>query len=408
MSANVLSGSVRGRWLFLVAFSCACLLFWWLPSLLFRVVLHTPDPVRDGTLVVSFGSLCLFATTYLLPVRERSATAIPPALVDATERFAYYATLFGAVPALLCAVVFFHTRSGVDYGSGSGIPPVFQAIFYSHLFLGLLYLGAARLETSEWRPIALICLLTTLPRLIVSFRWGRFFVAQAIVPVVFLFVARGWIRFTPRRIAQLFLLALALIFVPAVTRGDNLSDRTAIVEFFASGSTLRLYQDNTELNLAGRCPPLLVSLTAKIFPYRATGICLIDLWGIKGLPATLDRVLAYNEPGSDVLLVGPGSNFLLELYVTAGLPAVLAGSALFGFLCRSMLAALGTRTLFAGIWAECLTRALLAPRGNLGYVFERVPSLVLVTWFIVLLLWAARLLASAQPEQPVPLQSRCD
>ena len=44
-----------------------------------------------------------------------------------------------------------------------------------------------------------------------------------------------------------------------------------------------------------------------------------------------------------------------------------------------------SRSLFVGIWVECLTRALLAPRGNLGYVYERIPSLVLATFFVVTL-----------------------
>jgi hypothetical protein len=80
------------------------------------------------------------------------------------------------------------------------------------------------------------------------------------------------------------------------------------------------------------------------------------------------------------------------LYVTGGLFAVYFGSVLFGFTCRSFLAWCGKRSLFAGIWAECLTRALLAPRGNLGYVYERIPSLVLATWLVVLVVWGMKLL----------------
>jgi hypothetical protein len=192
--------------------------------------------------------------------------------------------------------------------------------------------------------------------------------------------------------AQFLLLAAALIFVPSYTRGDDFRGGDAFIQFFASGSSLRTYQENLDLDLTGRCPPLLVSLTAKTVPYKWLGICTIDIWQFKGLPATLDRILAYNEPGSDFALTGPGSNYLLELSLTGGLPAVFAGSALFGFMCRRFVGWMGRRSLFAGIWAECLTRALLAPRGNLGYVFERVPSLMATTLLLVALVAATRLL----------------
>ena len=312
---------VRGKWLFLAAFTFACLLFWWLPSLLFRLVVHTVDPVEDGTIAVSVCALLLFAAGYLLPARNRISRLIPDSLADACEAFAYKATVAIAVPALLLAAAFWRSRSGVDYGTGEGLPGMYQAVFYIHMFIGLLYLGVANPERHGWRPLMTACAFITLPRLIVSLHWGRFFLAQAVVPILFIAVARGWIRFSARRMLQFALLAAALIFVPALTRGDDFTGSRALVAFFAGGSTLRLFQDNVDLNLNGRCPPLLVSLTAKIVPYHAMGFCVIDLWGMKGLPATLDRLLAYNEPGSEVQLVGPGSNFLLELDLTGGILA---------------------------------------------------------------------------------------
>ncbi|MDE3187026.1 MAG: hypothetical protein KGM96_05800 [Acidobacteriota bacterium] len=386
------SGTVRGKWLFLAAFSFACLLFWWLPSLLFRLVIHMADPVEDGTIVISVCALLLFSAGFLLPTRSRSPLVIPEPLADACEAFAWKATLITALPAFLLAAEFWHSRSGVDYGKGEGIPGMYQAVLYTDMFLGFLYLGLANPEKRGWRPLIIACALITLPRLIVSLHWGRFFVTQAAVPILFIAVARGWIQFSLKRMLQFALVAAALIFVPALTRGDDLAGRQELVRFFASGSTLRLFQDNLHLNLDGRCPPLLVSMTAKIIPYHAMGVCVIDLWGTKNLPATLDRLLAYNEPGSEALLVGPGSNFLLELYLSGGLAGVMAGSALFGVCCRHFIAGIGKRSLFAGIWAECLTRALLAPRSNLGYVFERIPTLFVATLFVVALVWTARLL----------------
>jgi hypothetical protein len=152
-----------------------------------------------------------------------------------------------------------------------------------------------------------------------------------------------------------------------------------IVAFFVTGSTLRVFQDNKDLNLSDRCPPLLVSMTAKLIPYGLLNVCTVDIWGEKGLPATLDRILADNDPTTEGTLNGPGSNYLLELYLTGGVAAVILGSLLFGFSARCFVSWIRTPSLFAGIWAQCLTRALLAPRGNLGYVYEQVPVLVLAS-----------------------------
>jgi hypothetical protein len=382
----------RGKWFFLGAFLFACLLFWWFPSLLFRKVVHMEDPVLGQTIVISAVATLLFIAAYLLPTHRSSSNMFSEALVSACENFSYRATVLFFTPALLFAAQFWSSRSNVDYGSGAGLSALQQAVLYIHLFFGFMYIGAVNPKKQEWRRIRIVMALIILPRLIVSLHWGRFFLAQAVVPLVFIAVARGWIRFSVKRMAQFTALAFVLIFVPALTRGDNLAGQSEITEFFAEGSTLRLLQDNLDLDLNGRCLPLIVSMTAKVFPYSATGMCVIDIWGMKKLPATLDRILAYNEPGSEVLLVGPGSNYLLELYLSGGIFTLLAGAAFFGFSCRRFVAWIGRRSLFSGIWAECLTRALLAPRSNLGYVYERIPSLVLATLLVVLIVAAGNLL----------------
>jgi hypothetical protein len=390
-----------GKILFLAAFLFACFLFWWLPSLVFRFLVHTVDPVQNSTLMVSVVALGCFVAAYLLPIRWLTVSRFPTPVLDGCQRFAFAATVFLGVPAVLLALAFMRSRAGVDYGSGEGLPGIYQAVFYAHMFVGFLALGTAHPEREGWRRVLTVCALITLPRLIVSLHWGRFFIAQAVVPILFIAVSRGWIALHAKRLMQLALVAIAIIFVPALTRGDDLSGSSALVQFFASGSTLGLYQDNVNLNLSGRCPPLLVSLTAKIVPYSALHLCVIDLWGMQNLPATLDRLLAYNAPGSEILLIGPGSNYLLELSVTGGLAAVLIGSALFGLCCRFFVAGVGMRSAFAGIWADCLTRAMLAPRGDLGYVFEQVPALVAATGLLILLVTAGQLLRVGAPRAPV-------
>jgi hypothetical protein len=81
-------------------------------------------------------------------------------------------------------------------------------------------------------------------------------------------------------------------------------------------------------------------------------------------------------------LTGKGSNYLLELYLTGGIGAIILGSVIFGFTNRCFVQWISQRSLFAGIWAECLSRALFAPRSTLGYVYERIPSLLLATMIV--------------------------
>ena len=375
----------RGKWFFLAAFTFACTLFWWLPSIIYRLVLDIDDPVRDGILLISELALGCFALGYLLPRSDRRLTVLSDVLMDRCTDAAWKLTVLLAIPALLVALQFSFYRATVQYGTGQSIPLLDQAILYTHLFFGFIFLGGTR-EGKDERRILIVIALLVLPRLIVSLHWERFFLAQAILPIVFIAIARGWIKPTAKRMLQLGSLAILIVFVPALTRGENLAGSNEVVAFFAHGSTLQLFQDNLQLDLNGRCPPLMVSMTAKVVPYHLLGVCVIDIWGMQSLPATLDRILAFNEPGSVDDLTGPGSNYLLELSLTGGLFAALCGSAIFGFTCRKFLVWAGRRSLFAGIWAECLTRALLAPRSNLGYVYERIPTLVLATALFVIVI----------------------
>jgi len=370
--------------------------------MVFRVVVHQADAVEDGTVVTSVLALGLFIAGYLLPISTRPQNLFSERMLDDCEDFAYKATMIIFIPALLIALDILHSHAAVVYGSADPIPRPYQAVLYTHLFFGFLYLGAADPKKQGWRRILTVVALVTLPRLVESLHGGRFFLAQAAVPAVLIAVARGWVSFSAKRLLQFAALALLLIFVPPITRGDRIIGQDESVNFFAAGSSLRLFQDNTDLNLNGRCPPLLVSLTAKTIPYGLLGVCVIDFGGLKNMPATLNRILTVNDPASlGGTVSGTGSNYILDLYLFGGLFAVYAGSALFGFSCRRFVGWIGKRSLFSGIWAECLTRALFAPRGDLGYVFERIPSLVLATFLVVLIVAAGSLLQSEYAANPL-------
>jgi hypothetical protein len=391
----------RGRWFFLGAFICACFLFWWLPSILFRAVIHQSDAVEDGTIAISVLALILFIAGYLLPMSGRSRSQFSGPMLDACESFAYQATIILFVPALIIALQIWFNRAGATTGSELLRVGSYQAVLYTHLFFGYMFLGAANPRKEGWHRIWMAMILVTLPRLIISLHGGRFFLAQAVVPAVMIAVARGWIRLSAKRMVQFAALALFIIFVPSLTRGDEIAGQDETVNFFEAGGSLQLFQDNMDLDMNGRCPSLLVSLTAKTIPYGLLDVCVMDYAGVKHMPATAGRIITVNAPSSfEGTVSGTGSNYMLELYLLGGLSAVFAGSALFGFSCRRFVGWIGRRSLFSGIWAECLTRALFAPRGELGYVYERIPSLVLTTLLVVLIVWAGRLLARAFAANP--------
>ena len=114
------------------------------------------------------------------------------------------------------------------------------------------------------------------------------------------------------------------------------------------------------------------------------GLCTIDVGNETGLPATIDRLLT--KKYTNDIMKGTGGNYLLELYLTGGYSAMALGTIIFGFSYRRLVELVDHPSAYAGIWAECLSRALLVPRGSLGYVFERVPSLLLAT-FAVIVVW---------------------
>ena len=397
-SRNALRAAVpaqrgHGKWAFLLVFIFSCLIFWWLRSLLVRFVFHLADSVDDSTLIVSASAVGCFILGYLIPMPGAPARRIPGEVLDACEDVAYKATVALFFPALLLALDLLRSHSAVDYGSADPTPRAYQAVLYTHLFFGFMALGAADPERRGYRRIWIAAVLLTLPRMLVSLHGARFFLAQALVPILLIALARGWIRLSGKRMLQMIAIALFIIFVPAMTRGDQVVGPDRDLAIFMGSDVLGLFQNNLDLSLNDRCPPLLISLTAKTVPYSLLGVCVIDIGGLKNMPATLERILTDNDPGSfHGTVSGTGSIYLLELYVTGGMMAVYLGSLLFGFTCRRFVGWIGARSLFAGIWAECLTRALLAPRGNLGYVYERIPSLVLTTLLVIAAVASARLL----------------
>jgi oligosaccharide repeat unit polymerase len=390
----MLRASERARnnplvWPLVMAFTGSCVLFWWLQSILLHWWLGLDIPIEPKFIWVSIGALANFVIGYLLPTPSFSHFSLSDAVLDRCEQFAYKCVLIFFAPALFVAAQFAVYRSGIHYNEGHGPSLLTQAILYTYLFFGLLYVGAVRdNRRSNWK-LLLVVTLTIAPRLLISLHWGRFFAAQAIVPILFIAIARRWIRFTWKRLIQLSVVALFIVFVPALTRGDTIFGQDEqgypqIVNYFGYMNSLGLFQEGIDLSYP--CPPLLLSLTAKVIPYSSLGVCTIDVGNQTNLPATMEQLLTREY--TDDVMAGVGSNYMLELYLTGGLAAVFIGSVIFGFISRTFVGLISCRSIYAGIWAECLTRSLFAPRGNLGYVYERIPSLVLATLAVVLVSWS--------------------
>jgi hypothetical protein len=269
----------------------------------------------------------------------------------------------------------------VAYGEGEGIPLSYQAILYMHLFFGYMYIGSARdFVHKNKNKVILASFLLVFPRLLISLHWGRYFVGQTVAVLLFIYIGRGWVHISMRRMFQIALLACAVIIIPALTRGERLNGyneygQAAIAAFFQGGDTLYFYQEDK--NIRFDCQPLLISLTAKTIPYSALHLCTINVGDVKFAPADLGSLLT--QKYSNNFMKGTGCIYLLELYLIAGLFGVYVGSFLFGYSCRWFVLKTSYRSIFVGIWAECLSRAIFAPRAELGYVYERIPSLLMAT-----------------------------
>lgn len=382
------SGNNTLRWLFPVAFAGSCLLFWWSPSIL-MAWFHIDNDLRAWTLYVSVAALCVFLLGYLFSFRLLRRPLIAPHIAAMSNDFAFKATVALAIPALIVGGRFAWYRAGLAYGAGHDISGFTQAVLYLHMFFAYMFIGSVpTCKGKDRRKILWAVALVLTPRILITLHWARFFAGQTVVAILFIALARGWMKMSLKRWTQLLLIAMLIFLGPILTR-DSAATKAELVgggaelaKFFSQGSTLNFFQVYHD-DLKSPCPPLLVSFTERIVPYNLLGVCTIQVGDIKGVPATVPTLLT--RATSDDLAAGSGSIYLFGLYLLGGIPNIILGSFLFGLCCRWWVERLGYASVFAGIWAECLVRSLFAPRGSLGYVFQRIPSLLLATLGVIFL-----------------------
>lgn len=376
------------RWLFPVAFVCSCVLFWWSPTLLMSWF-HIDNDMKPWTLEISAVALCVFLIGYLFSFRLITRPLISPRIAALSNDFAFKATVAFAVPALIVGGRFAWYRAGLAYGAGHDISGFTQAILYLHMFFAYMFIGSVpTCKGVDKRKILWATALVLTPRILITLHWARFFAGQTIVAILFIALARGWLKMSLKRWMQLLLIAMLIFLGPILTRDSSatkaelVGGSTELAKFFSQGSTLNFFQVYHD-SLKSTCPPLLVSFTERIIPYKLLGVCTIQVGSIKDVPATVPILLT--RATSDDLATGSGSIYIFGLYLMGGIPGIILGSLLFGVCCRWWVERLAYASVFAGIWAECLIRSLFAPRGSLGYVFQRIPSLFVATLGVILL-----------------------
>lgn len=366
-------------WYFLFFISCS--VFWWLGNL-------ADDPnwtITYETNILSIISFILISAAYFLykPKKKEVIVSVP----QYGEKLLFLIFSILTVLSLAVSLDFMSLRMDFTYGEGDNISLPTQVIMYAHLFFGIFFFGiiAQRLQTSKIKIIMVPILLLT-PRLIVSLVWGRFYLVQALLPLIFMTLISPHYKFNWKHPILICVMGLFVFIVPPIFRGDDLQSTESLKNFLIHGSTLSLIDKYSYLKNTIKCNPFIVSSTSKMFPYSFFGLCTIDVWGEKGLPATLDRLLAYEETGNIDILAGPGSNLLLELQLSGGFIGVVLGSILFGFMNKFSAVKLYGNPVYASIWVEILTRSLLVPRSNFGYVIERIPALFIACFFLSRLL----------------------
>jgi len=113
---------VRGKWFFLGSFIFACFLFWWVPSLLFRTVVHQTDEIENTTIVISILAMICFIAGYLFPAFGRRPTQYSEPVLAACGNLSYRAAVLLAIPALILAIQFWRTHQSMTYGYMAIVP----------------------------------------------------------------------------------------------------------------------------------------------------------------------------------------------------------------------------------------------------------------------------------------------
>lgn len=291
------------------------------------------------------------------------------------------------------AIQFFLSRIGGQYGLTEPISSIEQLLFYSALSFFCLALSV-NLKHIPVKWILVLVAIVFLPRLLISLVYSRIFIFLALVPLLYsLYFSRLNYRLAPSKAIIAFSLMALFVVLPALTRDNSIvASQQRFEALIMNGSSIPILEKYEQYGIQRDQSYVFASVVLKAipFPVPIPANYRINVWGIEGAVATLDRVLSsYENQGKEDVFYGTGSNYLHELFIDFGWLGVVVGSILVGLL-ASYMEYRGTSSLFFRfIWLNILTSFLFLPRSNVGYFLEKIPLYIaffLLAWFAIKLL----------------------
>ncbi|GIW28294.1 MAG: hypothetical protein KatS3mg070_1657 [Meiothermus sp.] len=304
----------------------------------------------------------------------------------------YFSLLLFPITATL-AVQFFLSRRGGQYGLTEPISSLEQLFFYAALSFFCLALSV-NLKHIPLKWILLLVAIVLLPRLLVSLVYSRIFIFLALVPLLYsLYFSRLNYKLSPSKATVAFGVLALFVILPALTRDTSIvASQQRFEALVMNGSSIPILEKYEQYDIQRNQSYVFASVILKAIPFSIPlpENYRVNVWGIEGAVATLDRVLSsYENQAREDLFYGTGSNYLHELYIDFGWLGVIVGSILVA-LVASYMEYKGVQSLFFRfIWLSVLTSFLFLPRSNVGYFVEKLPLYIafyLLAWFAIKLL----------------------
>lgn len=310
--------------------------------------------------------LTLKRQTYLTP--ERSRTIFKVALWFSLLLFPITSTV---------ALRFFLERRGGQYGLTEPISSLEQLFFYAALSFLILALSV-NLKHIPLNQVWFLVAIVLVPRLLVSLVYSRIFIFLAIVPLLYALYFSGLnYKLSPRKTVAAFAVLGLFLILPALTRDSSvINSQQRFESLIMNGSSIPILEKYEQYEINRNQSYVFASVVLKSIPFSfpIPENYRIDVWGIEGAVATLDRVLSnYENQGRQDVFFGTGSNYLHELFIDFGWIGVILGSFIVGLVAAYMEYRGVKSLLFRFIWLSVLTSFLFLPRSNVGYFTEKLP-----------------------------------
>ncbi len=290
-------------------------------------------------------------------------------------------------------MLFFLTRRTGQYGLTEPISSLEQLFFYAALGFFCIALSV-NLKHIPLKWILLIAAMVVLPRLLISMVYSRIFIFLALVPLFYaLYFSRLNFRLPPIKSSTAFAVLGLFVILPALTRDSSIVESQQRFEaLIMNGSSIPILEKYERYEIQRDQSYVFASVVLKAipFPIPIPENYQVDVWGLKGAIATLDRVLSsYENQAREDLFFGTGSNYLHELFIDFSWPGVVLGSLLLGLVVSYMEYRSVSSLFFRFAWLSIITSFLFLPRSNVGYFLEKLPLFIILYslfWLTVALL----------------------